>query len=96
MVTALPEIQYGKSEGGTEFWWYQEQGPHLAVHKNPYAPKFRRWEVTLYPTASDFLFQRDDWYHSAFPDHLIAVRAGRVKLEEAAKYYAELQLEDQE
>ena len=89
---ALPEIQHDRTTGGMEVWWYQEQGPQLTVRRDPYAPKFRRWEVKLYPTANDFLFQRDDWYHSAFPGRLMAVRAGRVKLEEAAKYYAELDL----
>ena len=76
-----PTVQHARTEGDSiEVWWYHEKGPRLVVWENPYASPVRRWEVKVYPTADDFHFKREDWYHDAWPTRASALTHGRGRL----------------
>jgi len=87
-MSGLPEIQQAIVEGDKEVFYYQFQGPQLVVWKNPYEPRFRRWQVMLYPNGTDFSMKRNDWYHDGFPYKRYAIQAGQEKLREAAFFWA--------
>jgi len=87
-MARLPPMQHAKTNADTmDVWWYQEKGPQMTLVEHAHGPKFRRWEVWVYPTYRDASRRHNDWYHDAFPNRQPAINAGREHLQLFALYY---------